>query len=192
MWQVAFRRIIINVLKQYTEGQILWIYEIKKTVTREAKVTRALMRTKRLFFFGLIFPCGVFPCPSLSWHGMVIHFARELLAPSWCCALFRLSFLVHMFGGSCTGRICHLSCGIHAVYMLPILSEHGLWLDGKWFCLFDIRFVDDFWHGLNYNVVSCTITILYQDNDRYEKHNTLKYKKAKTINASPYFFNNTM
>ena len=98
-----------------------------------------------------------FPCPTLSWHGMVIHFARKLLAPSWCCALFRLSFLVHMFGGSCTGRMCHLSCGIHAVYMLPILSEHGLWLDGKWFCLFDIRFVDDFWHGLNYNVVSCTI-----------------------------------
>ena len=41
--------------------------------------------------------------------------------------------------------------------LLPILSEHRLWLDGKWFCLFDIRFVDDFWYGLTYNVVSCTI-----------------------------------
>ena len=108
-------------------------------------------------FAFLYFNVMCFSCLSLSWYGMVIHFARELLAPSWCCALFRLSFLVHMFGGSCIGRMCHLSCGIHVVYMLPILSEHGLWLDGKWFCLFDIRFVDDFWHGLNYNVVSCTI-----------------------------------
>ena len=104
----------------------------------------------------------MFPCPSLSWHGMVIHFARELLALFWCCALFRLSFLVHMFGDSCTGGMCHLSCGIHAVYMLPILSEHGLWLDGKWFCPFDIRFIDDFLYGLTYNVVSCTIRTLQE------------------------------
>ena len=53
-------------------------------------------------FLLFIFPCGVFPCPSLSWHGMVIHFARELLAPSWCCALFCLTFLVHMLCRSCT------------------------------------------------------------------------------------------
>ena len=61
------------------------------------------------FYFNLfIFQCDVFPCLSSSWQGLVIHFAPELLTPSWCCALFCLSFLVHMFGGSCTGEMCHL------------------------------------------------------------------------------------
>ena len=46
---------------------------------------------------------------------------------------------------------------VDMMWLLPILSEHGLWLDGKRFCLFDTRFVDDFWYGLTYNVVSCNI-----------------------------------
>ena len=60
--------------------------------------------------------------------------------------------------------------------ILSILSEHGLWFDGKWFCLFDIRFVDDFWYGLTYNVVSCTIvhyTPIEDVNNLYQRNSFL-------------------
>ena len=63
-------------------------------------------------FYLFIFPCGVFPCLSLSWHGLVIHSARELLVPSWCCTSFCLTFLVHIHCGSCMGGMCHYSCGV--------------------------------------------------------------------------------
>ena len=36
-----------------------------------------------------------------------------VIGASWCCALFCHSCLVHMFGGSCKGGMCHLSSGIH-------------------------------------------------------------------------------
>ena len=78
-----------------------------------------------------------FPCPTLSWHGMVIHFARKLLAPSWCCALFRLSFLVHMFGGGGAQEGC---VTFHVVYMLYICylfcqnMDYGL-MENDFVCL---------------------------------------------------------
>ena len=46
-----------------------------------------------------------------------------------------------------------------------IFSGQGLWLDGKLFCLFHIRFVDDCWYGLTYNVVSCTFFNLLKTYD---------------------------
>ena len=49
--------------------------------------------------------------------------------PSWCCALFCLAFLVHIICGYCTGG--------------TFLSENRQWHIGDWFCLLDIRFVDD-------------------------------------------------
>ena len=49
----------------------------------------------------------------LSWHGMDFHFAWKSLAPSWSCALFCLTFLERMFCGSCTGVMCHSSCGMY-------------------------------------------------------------------------------
>ena len=68
-----------------------------------------------IFDFFLLFFNVVIPCLSLFWYGLVIHFERELLAPSWCCASFCLSFLVHLFGGYCIWGMCCLSSGIHAV-----------------------------------------------------------------------------
>ena len=47
----------------------------------------------------------------------------------------------------------------HDLHHHGIASEHGLWLEGKWFCLFDTQFVHDFWYGLTYTVVFCTILI---------------------------------
>ena len=118
-----------------------------------------------LAFQTLLARCHIFPwdrcyfyrfilqCLSLFWHGMVYHFTLDLLAFSWCCALC----FEHMLCGSCARGMCHFSSGIHAVCCdcYNFLLKHGLWLDGKWFCLFDIRFVDDSWYSLTYIVVSC-------------------------------------
>ena len=60
---------------------------------------------------------------------LVIHFTRELLAPSWCCVLFCLSFHVQMFGGSCTERDVPPCMWYTMLWLLPTLSEHGLWFD---------------------------------------------------------------
>ena len=48
-----------------------------------------------------------------TFHLYIIKFARELVDPSWSCALFCLSFLVHIIRGSCMGRMCHFSCGVN-------------------------------------------------------------------------------
>ena len=81
-----------------------------------------------IFCFCLfIFQCGVFSCLSLSWYGMVIHFARELSAPSSCCALF-LSYVM------CTHDLWFLHGRDVLLFMwyicclLLIMSGHGLWL----------------------------------------------------------------
>ena len=89
------------------------------------------------YFYLFIFRCDVFPCLSLSWHGMVIHFAQELLAPSWCCAVFCLTSLVHILCGFCTGGICCFSCGMWIFFNLYQFFFR------IWFCLIDIRFVDN-------------------------------------------------
>ena len=75
----------------------------------------------------------VFSCLSSSWHGLVIHFARELLAPSWCCACFVSRFLYTCFVVPAREG----SAALHVVWMfllLPILSENG-------FSLLEIDFV---------------------------------------------------
>ena len=46
---------------------------------------------------------------------MIIHFARELSAPSWCCACSCLTLCVHMICGSCTGGMCCFWCGLYTV-----------------------------------------------------------------------------
>ena len=84
-------------------------------------------------FYLFIFQCGVFSCLSSSWHGLVIHFARELLAPSWCCACFVSCFLYTCFVVPAREG----SAALHVVWMfllLPILSENG-------FSLLEIDFV---------------------------------------------------
>ena len=45
------------------------------------------------------------------------HFAWELLSPSWCCALFCITFLIlRMFCGSCMGGMCRSWCGVYVKY----------------------------------------------------------------------------
>ena len=78
-------------------------------------------------FAFLYFNVVCFSCLSLSWYGMVIHFARELLAPSSCCALF-LSYVM------CTHDLWFLHGRDVLLFMwyicclLLIMSGHGLWL----------------------------------------------------------------
>ena len=38
-----------------------------------------------------------------------------ILAPSWCCALFCLAFLVHRLCGSCTGGMFHFLCCVNDI-----------------------------------------------------------------------------
>ena len=97
---------------------------------------------------------------SLSWHGMVIHFPRELLAPSWCCALF-LSYVM------CTHDLWFLHGRDVLLFMwyicclLPIMSENGLWI---W------RLILSAWHQIRWRPflpytlydVFCTLSITIQ------------------------------
>ena len=82
-----------------------------------------------ILFYFFIFQCGVFPCLSLSWHGLVFRFARELLAPSWCCALFCPVFcpvfLVHIVSGFLHGEdvLLFMWCVCCMLWLIPILSE---------------------------------------------------------------------
>ena len=93
-----------------------------------------------------IFQCDVFLCLSLSWHGMVIHFVRELSAPSWCCALF-VSYVM------CTHDLWFMHGRDVLLFMWSICCL---------FCLLDIRFVDD--HSFQYTCtlfdVFCTLTYI--------------------------------
>ena len=56
---------------------------------------------------------------------VVVNFAREMFALSWCWALFCLTFLVHTLCGSCTGGMCHFSwykcCYCWNIYMFCML-----------------------------------------------------------------------
>ena len=94
-----------------------------------------LMVINFIFTPFFIFQCDVFPCLSSSWHGSVIHFAWELLVLSWCWSLFCMSFLVHMFN-------------------VPA------WEECATFHVVCMLYVDDFWYGLTFNVVSCTTIII--------------------------------
>ena len=109
------------------------------------------------YFYLFIFQCDVFSCLSSSWYRLVIQkivIVQELcLVMSFVSYTYVWWFLHERDVPHFIWYTCCMLC------LLPILSEHGLWLDGKWFCLFDIRFVDDFWYGLTYNVVTCTISI---------------------------------
>ena len=95
--------------------------------------------------FLFIFQCGVVPCLSivLAWDGFPL--CRDSLAPSWCCALFCRTFLVHMFCGCCTRWMCHFmlcECWI-LLWLLQNLSEKDYGLLNNELCWFDTRFVDD-------------------------------------------------
>ena len=61
---------------------------------------------------------------------LILYLLLMLLAPSWCCASFCLTFLVCMFCGSCTRGMCHFSCGVNFVIVTNF--------DGKWIILFTI------------------------------------------------------
>ena len=72
---------------------------------------------------------------------IILNFTRELLVPSWCCALFCLSFFVHMLCGSCTEVTVTTSVIIHEFNMLfrsnflMILSRfcfYRLWFMRVW------------------------------------------------------------
>ena len=77
----------------------------------------------------------------LCWfiHLYIIQFARELMDPSWCCALFCLAFLVHIICSYCTGWICHLTCGVNVIVTNFV---------GKW------RLILSVWHPIPWRRIS--------------------------------------
>ena len=102
-----------------------------------------------MIFYLFIFQCGVFSCLSSSWHGLVIHFARELLAPSWCCACFVVRFLYTCFVLPAREG----NAALHVVWMfllLPILSENG-------FGLLDLSA----WHPIRWRLTNISLKPLH-------------------------------
>ena len=103
------------------------------------------------FVFALLyFNVVCFSCLSLSWYGMVIHFARELLAPSWCYALF-LSYVMcthdlwFVHGRGVLLFMWYICC------LLLIMSGNGLWL---W------RLVLYAWHPIRWRLLP-VLTFIY-------------------------------
>ena len=56
--------------------------------------------------------------------------SQELLAPSWCCDLFCLTFPVQMLCGSCMGGKCCLACGVKG-FSVTNFVEKGIWTIGN-------------------------------------------------------------
>ena len=72
------------------------------------------------------------------------HFARGLLAPSWCCALFCLVFHVHMLFGCHTGGICSFSCGVNVI----VINFVGKWIMAYW------KFILSAWQPIRWRPMS--------------------------------------
>ena len=83
-----------------------------------------------------IFPCGVFPCLSLYWHGtshpLLTRAAGLFLV---LCLVLSCVSCTHMLCGSCTGGVCRFSCGMNVIVTNFALTYL--------FWLLDIWFIDD-------------------------------------------------
>ena len=75
-------------------------------------------------------------------HGRVILSFENSDSILVIVPLFCLAFLVYMFCGSCTEGMCHFSIGVN-VFIVTNFVWKWIWRIGNWYCLLDIRFVDD-------------------------------------------------
>ena len=93
----------------------------------------------------------------------VSHKMMKINILSCLCVCDVVPSFVRCFLYTCFVVFAWERCAVfHVVWMLllPILTENGYWLVGNWLCLLGIRFNDDLWYGLTYNVVSCTMNVV--------------------------------